>query len=177
MSSALFPMLLGAEWNALDGPVRRMHGDTPRLQAHGEADVSGATNVPARLLRRLLGLPAPGPQRRLDLSIERSGSHETWRRNFAGSQMRSKLAPVGGRLRERLGPMTFRFALCRDHHAIEWQFCGARFAGLPLPRRMLGSVRSRSGSRDGRYTFEVDVRIPWIGNLVSYHGWLEIVDT
>jgi hypothetical protein len=48
--------------------------------------------------------------------------------------------------------------------------------GIPLPRWISGEVLSRSGSRNGRYAFEVDVRMPLIGTLVSYRGWLEIVD-
>ncbi|HJW05716.1 MAG TPA: DUF4166 domain-containing protein [Rhodanobacter sp.] len=28
--------------------------------------------------------------------------------------------------------------------------------------------------RDGRYHFSVDVRLPWLGQLVGYQGWLEL---
>jgi hypothetical protein len=176
MTPALFPMLLGREWDALDEPVRRMHGDAPRLCARGEADVGGATNLVARLLRRMVGLPAPGTRCQLGFSIEREGNREIWKRNFSGSSMRSVLDSAGGRLRERLGPMAFLFDLHRDGDAIDWKLRSTRLLGIPLPRWMSGNVLSRSGSRDGRYTFEVDVQMPLIGTLVSYRGWLEIVD-
>lgn len=176
MTVALFPMLLGSEWNALDGPVRRVHGNASRLCARGEADVGGAANWAARLLRRMLGLPGPGIRRPIEFSIERNGSREVWKRNFSGSHMRSVLDCVDGRLCERLGPMAFLFELRRDCSAIEWKLRGIRLLGMPLPRRMSGNVLSRSGSRDGRYAFEVDVQMPLIGTLVSYRGWLEIID-
>lgn len=176
MTPALFPMLLGNEWGALDKSVRRMHGDAPRLRARGEADVGGATNIAARLLRRVVGLPVPGPKCPLEFSIEREGVREVWRRNFAGSTMRSVLDPAGNHLREQLGPMAFLFDLHRDGDAIDWKLRGARLSGIPLPRWMSGDVLSRSGSRDGRYAFEVDVQMPLIGTLVSYRGWLEIID-
>lgn len=176
MISALFPMLLGSEWDALDEPVRRMHGEAPCLRARGETDVGGATNIAARLLRRVVGLPAPGTQRPLEFSIEREGGHEVWKRNFAGSTMRSVLDASSARLRERLGPMAFLFDLQRDGDAIDWKLRGTRLLGMPIPRWMTGNVLSRSGSRDGRYAFEVDVQMPLIGTLVSYRGWLEIID-
>ena len=46
--------------------------------------------------------------------------------------------------------------------------------GLSLPRALCGTVLSRSGARDGRYAFDIDARLPWIGRLVAYRGWLEI---
>ena len=176
MTLALFPMLLGSEWNALAEPVRRMHGDALRVRARGKADVGGATHWPARWLRRFGGLPSPGPRRTLAFSIERDGQREVWTRDFSGSPMRSTLDRAGHQLRERLGPLGFRFNLGRDGDAIDWQLHGVRFLGVPLPRWMSGDVRSRSGFRDGRYAFDVDVRMPLIGTLVAYSGWLEIVD-
>lgn len=176
MTPALFQMLLGSDWNALDEPVRRMHGDATRLRARGEADVGGATNIAARLLRRMVGLPVPGTRRSLEFSIEREGTREIWKRNFAGSTMRSVLDPAGSQLRERLGPMAFLFDLRRDGNAIDWNLRGTKVIGISLPRWMSGDVLSRSGSRDGRYAFEVDVQMPMIGTLVSYRGWLEPVD-
>lgn len=176
MTPALFPMLLGSEWDALDEPVRRMHSDAPRLRARGEAEVGGATNIGARLLRHVVGLPVPGTQRPLEFSIEREGTREVWKRDFAGSTMRSVLDPAGNSLREQLGPMAFLFDLHRDGNAIEWKLRGTRLLGMPVPRWMSGNVLSVSGSRDGRYTFEVDVQMPLIGKLVSYRGWLEIID-
>jgi hypothetical protein len=176
MTSALFPMLLGSQWDALDKSVRQMHGGASCLHARGEADVGGATNIAARLVRRVVGLPGPGTQRSLEFSIEREGSREVWKRHFAGSTMRSVLDTGGGGLRERLGPLAFLFDLHRDGDAIDWKLRGARLLGIPLPRWMSGDVLSRSGSRDGRYAFEVDVQMPLIGTLVSYRGWLEIID-
>ena len=79
-----------------------------------------------------------------------------------------------GSLLERLGPATLRFALRRDGDAIDWQLQGVRLLGLPLPRMLCGAVLSRSGMRDGRYAFDIDARLPLVGRLVAYRGWLEI---
>jgi Domain of unknown function (DUF4166) len=175
---ALFPGLLGDHWHQLAIPVQCMHGDAKRVLARGAADVEGATHLPARCLRRLLGLPEPGLQQALEVMIERNGTRETWTRRFALGQMRSVLDRVIDTplLREQLGPITLRFELLRDDNVIDWRLSGARIFGLPLPRALFGEVLSRSGERDGRYTFDIDTRLPLFGRLIAYRGWLEIVD-
>jgi len=176
--SALFPDLLGDDaWRQLPTAVRAMHGTTTTVHASGMADVAGAGHFPARCLRRLLGLPAPGQQQALQLTIERDGSRETWTRRFAGGQMRSVLTTSADnrQLHERLGPVTLCFELRRDGEAIDWQLHGVRLCGVPLPRALFGPVLSRSGAEDGRYAFRIDTRLPLLGQLVAYRGWLEII--
>jgi hypothetical protein len=176
--TALFPALLGQSWHALPAPVRRMHGEAPRVRAVGVAEVDGAMHLPARLLRRLLGLPGPGQAQALELLIERQPDHEIWTRRFARGLMRSRLTrgPHGGRLHERLGPLMLQFDLHCVGGAIDWQLRGARLLGLPLPRAWFGSVLSRSGAQEGRYAFHIDTRLPLLGQLVAYRGWLELAD-
>ncbi|HUA80923.1 MAG TPA: DUF4166 domain-containing protein [Dyella sp.] len=174
---ALFPSLLGNTWHELPDPVRRMHGACARIVARGKADVGGDNTLLARMARRLLGLPPPGPEQSVEVCIERVRTHETWTRRFALGRMQSTLRhdAKATHLLERLGPVTLRFALCPDAHGVEWRLNGAWLLGVPIPYRWLGAVRSHSGVRDGRYAFTVDARMPCIGHLVAYNGWLEIV--
>jgi hypothetical protein len=175
-SLALFPALLGDDaWRSLPAVVRAMHGAAPRLRANGTADVAGANHFPARCLRRLLGLPAPGPQQALALTIERNGTCEVWTRRFTGRRMQSVLDRRAGSplLYERLGAATLGFALRRDGDTIDWQLRSLHVFGMPMPRALRGHVLSRSGMHDGRYHFSVDVRLPVLGQLIAYEGWLE----
>lgn len=174
----LFPTLLGADaWRSLPIPVQRMHGSPVRVVADGEADIDGAQHGLARLLRRILGLPEPGPRRPLRVTIEPDGLRETWTRHFPTRQMRSVLSRREGStlLYERLGPTTLGFALRADGDAIDWSLRRVWIFGLPFPRAWFGSVVSRSGMADGRYAFTVDTRLPLVGQLIAYRGWLEIV--
>lgn len=176
MTPALFPALLGDDaWHALPPAVRAMHGATARLEARGLADVAGADHLPARCLRHLLNLPAPGPQQTLALTIERHDTRETWTRRFTGRSMQSVLdrRPGSPLLYERLGPARLGFTLRRDGDAIDWQLRSLHVLGMPIPRALRGRVVSRSGMRDGRYHFLVDVRLPLLGRLIAYDGWLE----
>jgi hypothetical protein len=174
----LFPTLLGPDaWQALPAPVQRMHGSPVRVVAEGEADIEGASHLIARLLRRLLGLPEPAPRQALRVVITPDGMQETWARHFVSRRMQSVLSRREGSplLYERLGPTTLDFVLRRDGDAIDWSLQHVWAFGIPLPRACFGSILSRSGCADGRYTFTVDTRLPLIGRLVAYRGWLEIV--
>ena len=177
-SPTLFPALLGEQWHVLADPVRRLHGGDACVRARGFAEVEGDPHLPARWLRRLLGLPEPGPAQALEMTIERRGSGETWTRRFARGQMRSHLARSadGGHLCEQLGPVTLLFTLRRTGTSIDWELHGGRVLGLPLPRAWLGTVLSRSSAEGERYTFMIDTRLPLLGRLVAYRGWLEMVD-
>jgi hypothetical protein len=173
--ASLFPSLLGDAWPQLAAPVRRLHGGSSSITMRGSADVEGASRLPARILRYLLGLPGPGPTQAVEVRIERHGMREVWTRRFATGLMRSVLSPGPGRtLHEQLGPATLRFRLHRNGDAIEWQLIGASVLGLPLPRKWLGSVSARSGAADGRYPFSITARLPLFGQWIAYRGSLEM---
>jgi len=176
MPPALFPSLLdAADWAQLAPPVQRMHGEGTVLEASGTAQVDGDTHILARLLRRILTLPEPGADQTIAITIERDGQRETWTRRFARGQMRSVLQPGSAMaLRERLGPVSLHFSLRRDGDAIDWQLRRITLLGVPLPRALCGRVLSRSGAHEGRYAFDIDTRLPGIGRLIAYRGWLEI---
>ena len=87
--------------------------------------------------------------------------------------MRSRLSFDNGQLRERLGPATFHFRLCRIDSDLHWVAERARMFGiLPVPASWLDEVRCREHDDDGRYGFEVEARLPLLGRLVRYRGWL-----
>ena len=80
-------------------------------------------------------------------------------------------------LRERLGPLQFRYRLHPAREALWWQVAGVRAFGLlPLPSGWFEGVRCRECERDGRYTFLVEAQLPLIGLVVRYEGWLLPVD-
>lgn len=174
---SLFPALLGPVWAGLAAPVRRAHGGRSSIVLRGEADVVGSDSRAARLLRQLLGVPAPGPAQPLIVEIERDDDGEWWTRRFARGRMQSRLsAGPDRRLHERLGPVLLCFRLEADGGAIHWHLLGARLLGLPLPRGWLGHVLARSGADGDRYAFTVEASLPGIGRWIGYRGTLEVDD-
>lgn len=89
--------------------------------------------------------------------------------------MVSQLAYRDGLLRERLGPMQFRFWLhAGEDGVLWWRVAGARLFGvLPLPKRLFDGVRCREREQEGRYEFLVEAALPLMGLIVRYEGWLE----
>jgi hypothetical protein len=86
------------------------------------------------------------------------------------------VAAVGarGHLREQLGAVRFEFDLQAREGGIDWSVRRVwAFGLLPLPTRWFGGVRCREAWQGERYTFLVDVTLPWAGALIRYEGWLE----
>jgi hypothetical protein len=78
-----------------------------------------------------------------------------------------------GRLFERVGPISLAFALDAGPNGLSLRLTGVRLLGVPLPRWLHPNVRTLESERDGRYRFEVESRLPLLGLLVRYSGWLE----
>jgi len=176
---ALFPTLLGARWNALPPSVCALHGAQPRVNARGRVAVSGDPRWPARLLRLALGLPEPNADAAIEVTIARDGIGETWRRRFAHARMDSHLRRSPRHpdaFEERLGPARLAFALDGSGNGLRWITRDVRLFALPLPLRWFEGIDARCSERDGRYRFDIAVRLPLVGLLVAYAGWLEIAD-
>ena len=88
--------------------------------------------------------------------------------------MRSRLWDADGVLCERLGLVTFGFALSARDGAIEWRVVRVRALGLPLPARWFGAVAAREFEQNDRYHFDVRAALPLAGLLVHYRGWLDV---
>jgi len=88
--------------------------------------------------------------------------------------MVSRLWEHEGHLHEQLGAVRFAFDLQARDGGIDWTVRRVWALGLlPLPTRWFGGVRCREAWHGQRYTFLVDVTLPWAGALIRYEGWLE----
>lgn len=174
MTPTLFQKLLGASFYALPPSVRALHGVRGQARYAGRATIVRGRNPLARLCAAIARLPKAGEDVATTVTFEAGPSAETWRRDFAGHAMHSRLHRDGTLLAERLGPLRLRFALHVHDGAIWWRTAGVRLFGLlPLPAGWFDAVYCREAERDGRYTFEVEAALPLLGPLVRYEGWLE----
>ncbi|WP_343231904.1 peptidoglycan editing factor PgeF [Tahibacter harae] len=173
-SRLTFPRLLGREFSRLPLTVQTLHlaGGTHRYQ--GEVDIRRNRNPLARLCGFATNLPPAMSAAPLAVEIAAAPEGERWRRDFGGYPMQSRLWRKAGRLCERLGLVTFAFALSVEEGALCWRVQKVSALGLPLPARWFRGVYAREYENAGRYCFEVAAALPLAGELVHYRGWLAV---
>ena len=169
----LFQQALGAAFFNLPASVRQLHAVRGRARYAGIATIERGSNPFARLCAGIAGLPKAMQGVPTTVEFVTDAKGETWRRDFGGVRMQSRLAFKHGLLRERIGPLQFRHALLANAGAIWWRVAGVRLFGLfPLPAGWFKGVRCREREQDGRYEFLVEAGLPLIGRVIRYEGWL-----
>jgi hypothetical protein len=173
LSEPLYRRLLGPRFEDLPRRVRELH-DLDRLSTwEGRAGVERGRSALARLAAALFSLPPEGPDQPLRVTFAASGAAEIWARQFGKALFRSVQYESRGLLRERVGPSTFVFMPLASAGGLALRLDGFRLFGVPLPRLLHPAVRTFECERDGRYCFEVEAKLPLLGLLVRYSGWLE----
>src|SRR5689334_16539314 len=109
-SASLYRRLLGDAWPSAPESIRAMHVDISPVRATGAFRILHGANPVARLVARLLGMPAAGEVVPTRLVVFRDGSGERWMRRF-GRQMliTTQDETATALLRERFGVLEFRF--------------------------------------------------------------------
>ena len=90
--------------------------------------------------------------------------------------MRSSLRPGTGRtlglIEESFGPIHVAIAILRDGEDISFVTRRWRLGPLPLPRWALPGGTAREFDDAGRFGFAIEIRVPLVGRVVAYRGWL-----
>lgn len=169
---SLFQEILGNRFNELPDEVKRVHDARERKTLKGRCDVVRGEHWLVAPIAWVASLPNVQRDAPITVTIERQERFERWCRNFDGHQMNSRLWRENGGVAERLGPLTFRFALRVVNRSIEWRTQRVSFLGMPLPLSWFSGTQAVETSADGRYTFDVRAALPIVGTLVRYRGWL-----
>ena len=106
VTQPLFRRLLGSTIDDLPPVLREAHDSTIDRCWRGVAQVEANPNPLARLLCRLMRLPAAGTDIPVTVRFERRGTAEHWHRDFTGRRYRSTLAERDGLMIERMGMAT-----------------------------------------------------------------------
>jgi hypothetical protein len=147
----------------------------------GSFDVRHGTNAAARLLARLMRLPAAGLNvpTRLVVTETRGGQH--WHRTFAGRDfITEQRRTADGMMAERSGAFEMLFRLDERGGVLLYRQVGFAFRlgrlRVPLPRLLSPRVVAREHtSADGsRLRASVRVIAPLVGLLIAYRGCIEI---
>ncbi len=170
----LFAQVLGPAFATLAAPVQALHAAPLPCRRTGQARIARGRHWLVPMLAALARLPKEAHALPVEVVFSACGQGEQWARRFGRWPMVSRLWAQEGGLHEQLGAVHFGFELRACEGGIDWSVRSVRVFGLlPLPTRWFDGVRCREAWAAERYTFLVDVTLPWIGALIRYEGWLD----
>lgn len=180
--AGLYERIVGDRWHRLDEPVRRLHERAGRQCFEGDFEVSGASGLVARALKRLFGMPSNGQDVRVRLEVKPSeggGHFEYWHRTFGGRAFVTEQWDGGcGMLAERAGPLELLFRVGELNGALVYRSARALLrlgpVRLPLPRLLAPRVDAHERGVPGGVSVYVCANAPLIGPLIAYKGVLKL---
>ena len=176
-SCRLYDDAIGPAIERVAAPVRAFHRSTTPACLAGRARVDRGTNVLAQAVAAILGLPAASPDCPIQFHLTRDAAGiETWRRAFSGRSFASTQEMGTGRwaglVVERFGPLAFAMAAIGDHGGLRVVPRHWSAFGMSMPRFLGPGADAVEHGADGRFNFDVAMRLPLIGLIVHYRGWL-----
>jgi len=91
---------------------------------------------------------------------------------IAGGTTDQRIRPRSANDRIRPGPVHVAIAILRDGDGIRFVSRRWRIGPLPLPRWALPGGNAMELDDAGRFGFAVEIRVPLVGQVVAYRGWL-----
>jgi hypothetical protein len=176
VTQPLFRRLLGSTIDDLPAVLREAHDSRIDQRWRGVARVETHSNPLARLLCRMMRLPAAGTAIPVTVRFERRGTAEHWHRNFAGRSYRSTLVERDGLMIERMGVATNIFRVSVEDGTFRLDLIGFRFLGVPLPSALRPHCHAREHECDGHYVFDVPVELWPFDRIIRYTGRMERID-
>lgn len=150
--------------------VRRVHADG---DAAGEMTIEHGPMG----LASLAGFPPPGEHVPVRLRIRKNGT--LWQRDFDGHRMTSFQRPVEHQGRwqvaERFAgqPLEVWMRVEPYTNGLRYVVVAARLWGIPVPAPQIRATVK--ADLPGRVRTDVEIRLPLVGRLIRYRGWLEVV--
>ena len=173
--SDLFALAMHRDFSRLPEPIRVIHSRRQCASASGRCDVDRSANPLALLIRALFRLPRAGRDLPVTVRFIARGGTEHWERDFSGRVMHSRLsrARIPGEITERFGAFSFTIRLRWDGTRLHYQIVKGKLFGIRLPRALLPRVVAFEQVEADRFRFDVSLRVPLVGLLAHYRGWLE----
>lgn len=173
----LFRQLLGPAFDDLAPRLRELHDSKAPRQWSGVAEIRRGQGMLARMISALVGFPQAGKQIPVSVTFTPEKGKERWTRNFGGRRFSSTQSAGLGKdqylLAERFGVVTVALALVLDGGRLALIPRRWHLLGVPLPGFLLPKGQSFESEENGRFHFDVEISLPFIGLVVAYKGTLE----
>lgn len=166
---------LGPRMSGLAPELRALHGGHGRFE--GRITVTLPRNPLLRLMARLAGFPPAADAVPFVFATEPDGVRDVWTRKIGSHTMTSRLwVTPQGLLAERMGAVTAVSELeVTPEAGLSLRLGAFRVLGCPLPLIIAPRIAATERGEDGRYLFDVEVRLPILKTtLVNYAGFLSI---
>ena len=177
--SSIYQRVLGPAFDQLPPSVRVLHGSQGRRNWSGIAQVRRGRGLLARLAALLFGFPKVGDGIPVVVTFSPDRGGERWTRNFGGRQFHSHQSCGTGKdsylLIERFGAIAVSLALVIDDGKLRLIPRRWSVLGIPMPQALLPAGASFEAEEAGRFKFDVEISLPFVGPIVSYKGILEPV--
>jgi hypothetical protein len=175
-ATPLYRRLLGDAYAQLPAPIQAMHELADTLSVEGRATIERGHNLVARAIAAAVGFPPAGENVPVKVLFTLRDGREVWRRTFADHSFTSTQEEGRGSfdrlMCERFGPFAFGLALVREPGRLRLVVRRCRVLGIPLPAALAPFGSAYESAEDGRFHFHVEIRLPVIGLVVGYRGWL-----
>ncbi|NTE80813.1 DUF4166 domain-containing protein [Agrobacterium tumefaciens] len=175
----LFRQLLGPAFDDLTPRLRELHDSKDPRQWSGVAEIRRGQGMLASMISALVGFPQAGKQIPVSVTFTPEKGKERWTRNFGGRRFSSTQSAGLGKdqylLAERFGVVTVALALVLDGGRLALIPRRWHLLGVPLPGFLLPKGQSFESEENGRFHFDVEISLPFIGLVVAYKGTLEPV--
>jgi hypothetical protein len=172
----LYRRLLGDAYAQLPPPIQALHDLADTLVVEGRATIARGRNPVTRAIAAAVGFPPAGENVPVKVLFTARDGREVWRRTFADHSFTSTQEEGRGSfdrlMCERFGPFAFGLALVRETDRLRLVIRRWSVFGIPLPRALAPFGSAFESAEDGRFHFHVEIRLPVIGLIVGYRGWL-----
>ena len=174
----LFREIFRLRFDEMPKVWRQFHTVSGNHCYHGKAEVVRGRGLLTGVLAWLLKLP-PTSHVPIELTIEKSNQGEVWCRQFGAYNFSTLLSPAKGEtplcLYETYFPFRFCVALQVDEASVQWTLYDWWFLGVKLPKALVPISKTiEYVDNEGRYAFDIDLHIRFLGPLIAYKGWLDV---
>ena len=174
--TSVFRSVLGTTWHELPALIQRLHDAPNETTFSGYAQINRGNNLLAQCIATVFNFPIKANAAPVKVTFQKQNQIERWERNFNECKFISDISAGKGRythqIYERFGAFTFSIALVLKENKLHYVIEQWQFFSLPLPRLLRPRGDSFEYVSDDKFHFSVEIKLPLIGLIVSYRGWL-----
>lgn len=162
----------------MDGAFAKLP-DIVQRPHHGTIRLTGTANVQrggglGGLVALLLRLPKSNPKAELVVVAWHFPDQIVWSRTFDGRAMESTFRKDDDFLVEQIGPLSLYLQPMCEGGRLVYRLIATQIGPITMPRAFAPSMTAWEGEKDGKYVFEVSVRLPVCGQVIRYAGSLDV---